>query len=1161
MGCGGISIEKDVSVRPSAWRAANLVLLSCFGLLFCGRFIVTDMFANTRDLNWQTPAGSPSVLADKLMTTYFPQRMKGAIVIAVEAQSGTPTVLTDIVANFSRQVRASVRDDLRIQKFDPFVVGYFLDLPGGSKLDDAMRAELVNSDRSMTVIIIQPTKLEGKSEEANAFLEEFCSYDLPGFFLHITGMLAVVSGEGCFAGVHGKVNTKKMDFESLFWAEVLTIPLALLIMSYLVTYVRLLVLPLLTLSVSYIMACVFLLPWMDAVHIAKDVPAAMGSVILALCMDYSLFFLTRFSEHHAEGWPLQKSVDTICRRTGETVAVSGSLVAIAFFSSMVLPEENLRGNGLCMGLAVASCVATSIAVLPAALLVAGKILTYKEFRQLFVVQEIEMQTQLPKLVSDETLLQAPRRGRQPEEPRWVRPLRLMERSPGTVIGLVLLCMSPILLSLPFLRITGDRFALLPMHMPALSAMHRVQGSFPVGFLDPFAVLITAPEHIGADEPLNDVRDGIGGLQGTDIMDMAKEFGLGDDDAAAVAAVLADTQVEMSPDELVKAVGQVGRNCTALTMVVAGVAASTAREEDMISTNVMRSVVHAANHTSCSTSDIEMAVEGAAAVAYATTPVPHNLREDVKSEAIICGLSPAVGDRIAAAAVRGATSKHPYSISSVSASVGKAAGSAGDAGLSHADILRDALLRVEDRRLHSTNIARVGGNAEDTLRKSKHDIESTIDALVDGDANDILFKRERDLEHESHLSAVIVASLLSRVVGRDGALAAASDTSKVADAESPGAEHIARLTSNEASDEVHKRLPAVVSLVRAAAELAGTDRGPMLMPSGFKAMIDLCDAFRGDSVGSVAAMIGPAWGYNRPISWPMAVGLNSNHETKHVYGKVIDLHVHGRHALLEVHTTFPSIGAGSVQWVKAARRALVKWERAHPGYTASLSGGASAAADTQEKVMGSMWSYLGVCILLIMAVVLYAFGSIMVPIRLSVALLFTLAATFGVAVIVYQTPILHPFFPCLRDFDGVVYEAVPMVTGVAIALGLDYDIFLVSRIVEFRLRGFTDKASVFRGAAKSSGVISGAGVIMALAFSGLLFSDKLIFQQFGLLLIVSVLFDTFVVRTVLVPALMLIAEDYNWYPRQMPIPMYDRLEGDVRMDEPYGDALLTRYSAF
>lgn len=256
------------------------------------------------------------------------------------------------------------------------------------------------------------------------------------------------------------------------------------------------------------------------------------------------------------------------------------------------------------------------------------------------------------------------------------------------------------------------------------------------------------------------------------------------------------------------------------------------------------------------------------------------------------------------------------------------------------------------------------------------------------------------------------------------------------------------------------------------------------------------------------------------------------------------HVNGRHALLEVHTTFPSIGAGSANWVLAVRKALVAWEKTHPGFKAELSGGASEAADTRTTITGSLWFYLANTVFWTMCIVYKSFSSIMVPVRLGFALLFTLAATFGTGAIIYQTTLLHGMFPSLADFDGISFEVVPMVTGVAIALGLDYDIFLVSRIVEFRVHRYSDRASIFRAVLKTGDVISGAGIIMSLAFTGLCFSDKLLFQQMGVLLITSVLFDTFVVRTILVPALMLIAQGWNWWPRDMPPAIHDACEGEV-----------------
>eukprot|EP00913_Durusdinium_trenchii_P024638 g23129.t1 len=110
----------------------------------------------------------------------------------------------------------------------------------------------------------------------------------------------------------------------------------------------------------------------------------------------------------------------------------------------------------------------------------------------------------------------------------------------------------------------------------------------------------------------------------------------------------------------------------------------------------------------------------------------------------------------------------------------------------------------------------------------------------------------------------------------------------------------------------------------------------------------------------------------------------------------------------------------------------------------------------------MWTYLIVCVSLIMMVLYLSFQSLLVPLRLALALVFTLLATFGMGVVIYQTTFLHGLFPQLKYFSGITYEVIPLVTGIAIALGLDYDIFLVSRIVEFRMQRYSDRASIFRG---------------------------------------------------------------------------------------------------
>lgn len=235
----------------------------------------------------------------------------------------------------------------------------------------------------------------------------------------------------------------------------------------------------------------------------------------------------------------------------------------------------------------------------------------------------------------------------------------------------------------------------------------------------------------------------------------------------------------------------------------------------------------------------------------------------------------------------------------------------------------------------------------------------------------------------------------------------------------------------------------------------------------------------------------------------------------------------------VHTKFLPRGPHAVDWILSARQVIDQWHRSHPNYNATLSGGATINAETRVRVVSSMQAYIYATVAGVMIVVLVLFRSLVLPLRLAFALLFTLAATFGLGVIVYQTSTFHFLCPWLASYYGITFQCVPIATCIAVALGLDYDIFLLTRIVEYRLQGLSDRDSIIQGVARTGGVISGAGVIMAIAFTGLLLSPKLMHQQFAMLLITSVLLDTFVVRTVLVPALMLRAQGCNWWPREMP----------------------------
>ena len=94
--------------------------------------------------------------------------------------------------------------------------------------------------------------------------------------------------------------------------------------------------------------------------------------------------------------------------------------------------------------------------------------------------------------------------------------------------------------------------------------------------------------------------------------------------------------------------------------------------------------------------------------------------------------------------------------------------------------------------------------------------------------------------------------------------------------------------------------------------------------------------------------------------------------------------------------------------------------------------------------------------------------------------------------------------------------------------------MLSRIIEARAEGKGDAASIVEGLTKTGSTITAAGLIMATAFSGLLFSAEPVLNQISFFLVTAVLVDTFLIRALFVPAFMAGLGRANWWPRKMPL---------------------------
>jgi RND superfamily putative drug exporter len=169
------------------------------------------------------------------------------------------------------------------------------------------------------------------------------------------------------------------------------------------------------------------------------------------------------------------------------------------------------------------------------------------------------------------------------------------------------------------------------------------------------------------------------------------------------------------------------------------------------------------------------------------------------------------------------------------------------------------------------------------------------------------------------------------------------------------------------------------------------------------------------------------------------------------------------------------------------------------------------------------SIVGLSFLLLMV----AFRSLVIPLTAAVMNVFAAGASFGVVVAIFQW---GWFSEALGIGSGGPIEAFLPVMFFAILFGLsmDYQVFLVSRMHEEWVRSHDNARAVRVGQGETGGIITAAACIMIAVFGGFAFADSRVIQLFGIGLGAAIFIDAFILRTVLVPALMHALGNWNWY---------------------------------
>ena len=209
-----------------------------------------------------------------------------------------------------------------------------------------------------------------------------------------------------------------------------------------------------------------------------------------------------------------------------------------------------------------------------------------------------------------------------------------------------------------------------------------------------------------------------------------------------------------------------------------------------------------------------------------------------------------------------------------------------------------------------------------------------------------------------------------------------------------------------------------------------------------------------------------------------------------------------------------------------------------GTTTGVTGLTAITTDVSDRLTAALPMYLLVVVGLAFLLLMVVFRSILVPLTATLGFLLSVLATLGATVAVFQEGALGIF-----EGQPIVSFMPIFLIGMVFGLAMDYQVFLVTRMREAHVHGLSTREAVVDGFRNSARVVVAAATIMIAVFSGFMLEDDAVVKSMGFALAASILFDAFIVRMALIPAVLyLLGEKAWWLPAWL-----DRILPDVDVE--------------
>ena len=155
------------------------------------------------------------------------------------------------------------------------------------------------------------------------------------------------------------------------------------------------------------------------------------------------------------------------------------------------------------------------------------------------------------------------------------------------------------------------------------------------------------------------------------------------------------------------------------------------------------------------------------------------------------------------------------------------------------------------------------------------------------------------------------------------------------------------------------------------------------------------------------------------------------------------------------------------------------------------------------------------------------GSVLIPLKALAMNVLSLGATFGALVWIFQDGHLSSLLG-FTAFGAIEAWAPGIIFTFAFGLSMDYEVFLLSRIIEAHHEGHSTNDAVAHGLQQSWRIITSAAFAMLIVFAGFAAGKTLGIKEFGLALAIAVAVDATLIRCILVPATMILLGKWNWW---------------------------------